>query len=499
MGMRGIIAFAGAIVLSIFAVMGMRFSGGVGADVYEGGDAEIALPRNVPRIVADPMEAVGSSEASRRATLHSQAAEEVMQASANKGDAPGFVAAPVIEQIFMAGSENDPFKSDVYIPPPEEPEAAPLPDPEPDPEPEPAKAAPKPRAVEAQAVVDPRLLDWIRKGYQVPRPTASMTYSAPAGETAKPGFQSSSPSVLTYDNPVGGTGTSQANEEQSSVFDLLDRDTLRFTQAIFGDVPPAFSGSTSFVGTSYRVAQLESDAINSTNEFVESRFDGPDNSATYPLERTPEGLRVAKPGDLFFATLDFGFNSDDPQGLPIFGTITDMRSDGTIGPLHNARIQGGISYSESQASIRFSRIITERGLTIPADAVAVGEATARTGVADRVDRHRLERYAALFFGGLIKGIGDVGTAIIAGRTTPQTVVVVPSGDINGDGTLTIENDFDIEGREAVAAALKPVGDAAAQEASRGFNRPPTISAPAGMGFAVIFTEPLVIPYDALRN
>ena len=494
MSMRVIMAFSAAIILSICAVVGMRWVGGMGPDQYRGGDSAVELASRAPDVFVDPMEDVGSSEAGRRSSLHAAAAAEVMEASARMGDAPGFVAAPVIEETFEGGGDNDPFKEEMFRAE-TDPEPAPVvevaaveQEPAVEPELEPA-AEPEPAPV--RIVANPRALDLVRQGYRQGRAGNGMVMDGI--EESLDGIETpgGTTTILRYETPD--------LDQQSS----LDLDALigprgaREMRATLSRIEAPDDGWFA----SYEVAQLEMDAVNSVSDFIDQRFNGPDNTAAFPLRRTADGLQVAKPGDFFFATLDFGFNSDDPGGLPIFGTITDQRGDGTIGPLDGARIQGSVQYSETQAAIQFNRVITERGEIFAASAIAVDGAAARTGVAGRLDRHRVERFGALFLAGLIQGFSRVGTAIVRGETQAQTVVVVPPDDASGDSTLQIEPEVDVDlaSSEAIASAFEPVGDALAADAATGFNRPPTISARPGMGFAIVFTEPLVIPFQELRR
>lgn len=97
---------------------------------------------------------------------------------------------------------------------------------------------------------------------------------------------------------------------------------------------------------------------------------------------------VARTGDVVFARLDRGFNSDDPAA-PIIVTLDDVIYDpasGTRnGPLTGMRLVGNISYSENQSAIAFNQLVTVSGQQYPIKAIAVSENDARTGVATKVD------------------------------------------------------------------------------------------------------------------
>ena len=192
---------------------------------------------------------------------------------------------------------------------------------------------------------------------------------------------------------------------------------------------------------------------------------------------------VARAGDTVYALIDRTFNSDDPQA-PIFATIHDIDASGEPGPLHNVRMMGQITYSREQAAILFTQVILQDGRQVPMRAIAVSEQTARTGIAKDVDYHTLERYGSLLVGGLIQGAGQVGQLLVQGS---QNVVVNPL-----TGLITASQNhapYD----QAGLGALLPVGQALTAAATQNFARPPTISAPAGMGIGIVFLDPVALP------
>ncbi len=146
------------------------------------------------------------------------------------------------------------------------------------------------------------------------------------------------------------------------------------------------------------------------------------------------------------------------------------------------RLVGQISYSDNQAAISFNQIVTNTGAQFPVTAIAVSETQARTGIAADVDKHTLQRYSGLFLSSILQGVGQVGQQLVQNN---RTVAV-------SDGVI-------VSGREpvnygqAALAALQPLGQNLSQAAASNFSRPPTMSAPAGMGLGVVFLAPVVIP------
>jgi len=199
-------------------------------------------------------------------------------------------------------------------------------------------------------------------------------------------------------------------------------------------------------------------------------------------ETPRSGDVLGRAGDVVYASLLYGFNSDDPRGLPVFATILDY-SGGRTSALHEARLIGEISYSKEQASIVFTRAILADGSEVGIRAIAVSEATARTGIAQNVDRHYLERYGALFLAGLLQGVGEVGQILLQRDSISGATTIINTGS----GTASSETESPSTG-EVIAGAVKPVGDNLAAAAATGFSRRPTISAEAGMTFGVVLVE-----------
>lgn len=202
-----------------------------------------------------------------------------------------------------------------------------------------------------------------------------------------------------------------------------------------------------------------------------------DPSAVKPLP-----VLVAKPGDIFYGQLWLGFNSDDPRGAPVYATIYDNRADGTNGPLHGARLEGSVAYSDRNAALQFSKIIAKDGTIINASALAVDERNARLGIAQKVDFHTFERYSSLLVSTLIEGVGEAANTML---TNNKTVTYLPDTD-----TIVSQSNDKDQWTKAGLAALRPLGSALSGAARQGFNRPPTISANRGHNVGIVFTSPV---------
>lgn len=240
-------------------------------------------------------------------------------------------------------------------------------------------------------------------------------------------------------------------------------------------------------------SQIEALLTPAQGGFVVQRYAQPERVGTIshpPVSRGavggtsgPAAIVVARAGDTVFALIDRAFNSDDPQA-PIFATIHDVDAAGEPGPLHNVRMMGQVTYSRENAAILFTQAILQDGRQIPLRAIAVSERDARTGIARDVDHHTLERYGSLLVGGLVQGAGQVGQLLVAGS---QNIVVNPL-----TGTVLASQNH-APYYQAGLGALLPAGQALTAAATQGFARPPTISAPAGMGIGIVFLDPVALP------
>lgn len=195
-------------------------------------------------------------------------------------------------------------------------------------------------------------------------------------------------------------------------------------------------------------------------------------------------VTVARSGDVAYAVLDRGFNSDEP-GAPIFATITDLDELRRPGPLHDIRLMGEIVYSQAQASVRFNSMILRDGRQGPLQAVAITADQAKTGVAADVDNHVLERYGSLVVAGLIQGVGQVGQQLTALNTNTTY-----------GGGYAVQSGRNIDWTTAGMGVMMPVGQALTSAAARNFSRPPTLASPINFPIGIVFLQPVVVPLES---
>lgn len=198
------------------------------------------------------------------------------------------------------------------------------------------------------------------------------------------------------------------------------------------------------------------------------------------VQQSPTIL-AARAGDIFFATLKIGFNSDDPKGLPVYATIIDGQ-DGRPAPLNGAVLAGRVSFTDKQAAVTFNEMTLKDGRTAPISAMAITLTDGRTGIAENVNNHNIQRYSQLIAGSLLQGLGTAARDVISNRGKATY----------GDGYVTVDNDNKFKWDEVGVAALEPVGTNLNSAFSRKFNRPATISSAAGSEIGIVFIKPITI-------
>lgn len=194
-------------------------------------------------------------------------------------------------------------------------------------------------------------------------------------------------------------------------------------------------------------------------------------------------ILAAKPGDVFYASLKVGFNSDDPRGLPVFATIYDQRGDGSYGPLHGAVLAGNVTYSNDQAAVTFKQMTLRDSRTAPIQAMAATLDEVRPGVAAKVDRHTLQRYGGLVVSSLLQGLGQAGEQLLDNDTTTTFQ----------DGFVTVSgNQGGIDWTKVGLAAVSPLGDNLSNAFAKSFNRKSTMSSPAGTDVGIVFLQQVTV-------
>lgn len=178
-----------------------------------------------------------------------------------------------------------------------------------------------------------------------------------------------------------------------------------------------------------------------------------------------------KAGDVFFAVLDTGINSDEVS--PVMATIVQGRLKGAklLGTFQ--RVQGKVVLSFSTMSVPW----LPRSIAI--SAVAIDQGTARTALADKVDQHYLLRYGTLFASSFLSGLAEAITA--------SGSEIVPAGGTGGDAAIATGTKSDTE---LGLMALGKVGEQYSSALRENFKTKPTIHVRAGKGIGVLMMQDL---------
>ena len=127
---------------------------------------------------------------------------------------------------------------------------------------------------------------------------------------------------------------------------------------------------------------------------------GQQESEKQPASGTPSvaasSRPAVKPGDLLYAIIDVGVNSDVPSA--VLATVTS-------GTYRNARLTGSFQRHDERLVLAFNRIILPSGETIQVESYAVDPTTSEASVASSVDTHFFSRWGGLVASAFLEGLG----------------------------------------------------------------------------------------------
>ncbi|WP_273794829.1 DotG/IcmE/VirB10 family protein [Brucella intermedia] len=523
--MKTIALVSGGVVVAFVAIIGMNMAASNKDDEsFAGGVSQQRLPRQLPESNADPFQVIADEdEAAKRATSNKRVADEEIR---KVGEVvPAYTAPPVIQLEGSSGDSSDPMASALV------------------------DQRDRPTELE-QAKIEP--VKPAKREYKVPESTARAPASSgnPLEDElirrALIGTRSYGVSIQTFSNnddrgysPMTiqqfSTGRGSRNEQGAGnaglpvsrlpdpVPSMKNADTVHpnpASQITLPEQPSARpSGNTSGgvlrtidpnTPSSYFEGALQ-DAIGNNvfaalskehdaeydwrqpYQVAQSAIGIDNNSRIYDTARNAQAFDAGTlilPGDQRFATLMYGFNSDDAAQLPVFAQLHDY-GPASSAFLNGARVQGTLRLSKESAVMEFNKLILRDGRVVPIQAMGISQDQLRVGVFKDVNRHVFERYSSLLVSGLISGVGEVGTRIIDNRfgnnRSGSTTIII--GDDNTDGRNRDKFTSDDWAGIGMGAA-KPIGDALSSAAAEGFSRKPTITAPVGFGFSIVFLDGL---------
>lgn len=528
--MKTILLASGGIAVAFAAIIGMNIAASTkDAEGFAGGVSEQKLPRQLPESNADPFTVISDEdEAARRATSNRSIADDEL--SKVEG-ATAYTAPPVIQLEGNSGDALDPMAA-ALVDQKEAPEPVEMEQIEPVKAPEreyKVPETPEPVAVAPEPVPpsDPYQMEIMRRALMGQRNfgvtiqqfkddtqgVAPMTVQKFSGvrDGAGPGTGSAGLPLAPLPEQAVASVTNAAPTEAPA--------STKPTSEIELPEPPASAPATGegvlrtidpnspasylegmllngdLSGNAFAALSTERDVEYDWRQpiqFAEAAIGIDNNSRIYDTSRNAEAFdagAIILPGDQRYATLMYGFNSDDATQIPVFAQLHDY-GPASSAFLNGARVQGTLRLSTESAVMEFDKLILRDGRVVPISAMGISEDQLRVGVFKNVNRHTLSRYSSLLVSGLIKGIGDVGTQIIEDKYSNNEGTTI----IIGDGTSTAETDsgtFTDADRAAIAmGAVKPIGDELSAAAGEGFRRKPTVTAPAGFGFSIVFLDGL---------
>lgn len=190
----------------------------------------------------------------------------------------------------------------------------------------------------------------------------------------------------------------------------------------------------------------------------------------------PQKKPAIRAGDILFAVLDTGINTDRPG--PIMATIVS-------GQFKDAKLMGTLSVTNDHEAVKlkFNRMIMPHWRHSQSiNALAINPKTAHTALASSVNHHYLVRFGSIIASSFLQGVGE------AVEKSGQTNV---SG--NGTTTQTVDN---FSTRDEALIGLGKVGEKMSGAAKKEFNRNPTVKVKPGTSMGILFMNDVIISQGA---
>lgn len=275
------------------------------------------------------------------------------------------------------------------------------------------------------------------------------------------------PTVVQTQQPVQQQAQQQQNEEpQQQINQEIQKAAMDQVASVLASAKSQTSGGFRTYYTDYPQQQGGQQGTQ------QKQGGSPDHPGTLNQRANP----IAAIGDTCFATLNNGINSDDTA--LVIATIHSCMFDGGE-RFNQAKVIGRLERQQDQVRVTFNRLrLPGVKTSIPIEAIAVTEDEARSGIGKDVDHHYFSRYFSLGLASLLSGYGR------AAQAGSSTTVVTP--------TSTIISTEQMTSRRQNQIAIGEVGQTLGNELKKDFNRPATITSPAGMGIGVIFTNDVIL-------
>ncbi|SCM69880.1 DotG/IcmE/VirB10 family protein [Desulfovibrio sp. 86] len=174
-----------------------------------------------------------------------------------------------------------------------------------------------------------------------------------------------------------------------------------------------------------------------------------------------------KPGDMLYAVIDTGVNSDVPSA--VMATVAS-------GKYKNARLLGKFQRFEERLVLAFTRVILPDGSDAQIEGYAVDPATSEASVASSVDTHFFSRWGGLVASAFLEGLSNAKK-----YSGSQSTIY---GGMNGQTTdQMVWNTYSPADQAWIAAGK--VGEKAGKIFEKGFDRPPTVYLESGTAVGIL--------------
>ncbi|MFG6375856.1 MAG: DotG/IcmE/VirB10 family protein [Desulfovibrio sp.] len=185
-------------------------------------------------------------------------------------------------------------------------------------------------------------------------------------------------------------------------------------------------------------------------------------SASHPVDPKTD----LKPGDLLYAVIDTGVNSDVPSA--VMATVAQ-------GKYRNSRLLGSFQRHDERMVLAFTRAILPTGSSVQLEAYAIDPNTSEASVASSVDTHFFSRWGGLVASAFLEGLGS------AKRYSGASSTMYGYG--NNASDQMVWGNYSPEDQAWIAAGK--VGEKASKIFEKNFDRPPTVRLESGTAVGIL--------------
>jgi len=185
-------------------------------------------------------------------------------------------------------------------------------------------------------------------------------------------------------------------------------------------------------------------------------------------QETPAAPSMAvKPGDMLYAVVETGVNSDVPSA--VMATVAQGKYKG-------ARLLGKFQRFEERLVLAFTRVVLPTGEDLQLEAYAVDPSTSEASVATSVDTHFFSRWGGVIAAAFLDGLGTAKRYSGAQSATYGNVAA-------GATDQMLWNTYSPEDQAWIAAGK--VGEKTSRIFERNFERAPTVHLEQGTPIGVL--------------